>query len=139
MGHQLHAAGVIGKVDLAVFAVDAGLGIPGNADPINVVVFRVDGYQYVGVASAVAVVYTGDQNGVKRGLALVMGAESCRLFAGEVPRNRGVVHLLNHNGGVGFLVGRPEIDPYGGISQRDEDQEQQQGNSPGAAFPAAKS
>ena len=136
---QLHAPGVVGEVNFAVFPVDAGFGVPGDADAVYIAVWHVHGHQDVCVRAAVVVVPAGEQDGPELGLALVVGAEGLRLLVGEAVRNGGGVYPLDHDGVPGFLVRGPEVNPDHGVAQPDEDEQQQQGHKPGAALPAAKS
>ena len=69
----LHAAAAEGGVDLVVFAVPDGLGVPGDADAVDAAVFRVHAQEDVGVAVAVAVVGPGEQDGVEVVLPLQVG------------------------------------------------------------------
>ena len=69
----LRTAGAEGGVDLVAFAVPDGLGVPGDADAVDVAVGGIHRHQDVGVAVAVAVVAPGEQDGVEVGLALQMG------------------------------------------------------------------
>lgn len=73
LGQQSGPAGVIGEVDLVVLSIDDGLGVPGDADTIDVVVLCIHGHQDIGVAAAIVVIHAGHQNGVEIGLALQMG------------------------------------------------------------------
>ena len=75
VGKHFHAAGIICGVDLVAFATPDRFGVPGDADTVNIVVDGVHRQQNVGVAAAVAIVHTGDQNGVEVRLPLQVRAQ----------------------------------------------------------------
>ena len=82
---QVRAAGVIGEVDLVLFAVDDGLGVPGDAGAVDGTVLAVKTDEDVGVAAAVAVILAGEEDGVEIGLALLvsgLGGGLCVLKLG---------------------------------------------------------
>ena len=117
-----------------VFPVDDGLGVPGDADAVDLSVLRVHRHQDVGVASAVAVVHTGDQNGVKIVLSLRMGGQGGGCCGGLR------VGLLLLGGGVLLVVlgldfRRPEEAVHAGVYGGGYEDDQKQGPAPTA--PAA--
>ncbi|MPN34767.1 hypothetical protein SDC9_182261 [bioreactor metagenome] len=65
--HLIHAADVVGGVELVVFSVDVDFGVPGNVHPVYLPGPGVHRHQNIGVAAAVPVVHTGNQNRVKVG------------------------------------------------------------------------
>ena len=69
--HLVHAAEIVGIVDLAGLAVDVDAGIPGDADAGDGLVFGVEAHQDIGVGAAVVIVQTGDQDGEEVVLALL--------------------------------------------------------------------
>jgi len=82
VGQKLRAALIIGVVDFAGLAVNDGLGVPGDADAVNVAVHRVYRHKDVGVATAVVIVKAGKEDCVEPALALQVGTKGLlgRLF-----------------------------------------------------------
>ena len=134
VGQQLHAAGVVSGVDLVVLAVEIGLGVPGDADAGYVVVGGIQRHEDVGVASAVAVIHAGDQDGVKVLFTDIVGRDG----GGDRRLCLGIILCLLS--GARFLLGllRGTKHAVGTGVQRGEKKDQQQkGAPPIAALVAA--
>ena len=135
LGQQSGPAGVIGEVDLVVLSIDDGLGVPWDADTIDVVVLRIHSHQDIGVAAAIVVIHAGHQNGVEIGLALQMGRLGqgfCVLggvFGGDLLR------FVGPGGFGGDLRGTEETEVAGIQCGGHKDHEKQQ-SAPAAPSPA---
>ena len=92
VGQKLRAALIIGVVDFAGLAVNDGLGVPGDADAVNVAVHRVYRHKDVGVATAVVIVKAGKEDCVEPALALQVGTKGLlgRLF---LPGLLGIIRI----------------------------------------------
>ena len=118
-----------------VLSIDDGLGVPWDADTIDVVVLCIHGHQDIGVAAAIVVIHAGHQNGVEIGLALQMGRLGqgfCVLggvFGGDLLR------FVGPGGFGGDLRGTEETEVAGIQCGGHKDHEKQQ-SAPAAPSPA---
>ena len=129
--HLVHAAEIVGVVDLAGLAVDVNAGIPGDADAGDGLLLGVKAHQDIGVGAAVVVIQAGDQDGEEVVLALLhrLGLGAGGGGRGDI-LGRGARRVRPHLG----LADETGIDP--GQDRQDEN-DQQDGAGP-ASLPAAR-